>query len=271
MPDRSPFSRRKFLKRFAAGAAALTVADLAVDSRWLEVVRQPIRLPNWRGGNVRIGFLTDPHLNSDGAVSLALEALELLRPEKLDVLLLGGDYLNYRHPQQAARLSRFAERVRSLDVPAASVLGNHDYSSGQTAAIDRAFARCGVRVLRNQGLDFDGFRVHGYADAFFGGFEPESLSQRNSPHSTIAVLHEPDYVSEVPRHASLQLSGHSHGGQMCLPFGVSVHTPFGARKYIAGLYENAPVPLYVSRGTGTTGPPIRLFCRPEVTILDISG
>ncbi len=270
MPERTPITRRRLLKRFAAGAVALTAADLVVDSRWLEVVRQSIRLPNWRGGNIRVGFLTDPHLNSEGAVSLALEAVEQLRPEKLDLLLLGGDYLNHRHPLQHARLTALAERVRSLDIPAATVLGNHDFSSGQTGAIIQAFERCDVRVLRNQTVDFDGFQVHGYSDGLYGGFQAESLSRESSPHSTIAVLHEPDFVSEVPDHLSLQLSGHSHGGQMCLPFGIAVHTPLGARKYSAGYYEEARVPLYVSRGTGTTGLPIRLFCRPEVTILEIS-
>jgi predicted MPP superfamily phosphohydrolase len=271
VPERTPLTRRKLLKRFLGGAAALTVADLAVDSRWLEVVRQPIRLPNWHGGKVRVGFLTDPHINSDSALDLAIEAVELLRNEKPDVVLLGGDYLNYQHPQQQARLSKFAERVRSLGVPAATVLGNHDFSCRQTPAIIRAFERHDLRVLQNETLDLNGFQVHGYGDGFFGDFRPESLTQDRHPHSSIVLLHEPDFVSRVPRHASLQLSGHSHGGQMCLPFGISVHTPPGARKYSAGLYDQAPVPLYVSRGVGTTGPPFRLFCRPEVTILDISG
>ena len=89
--------------------------------------------------------------------------------------------------------------------------------------------------------------------------------------SLLALFHEPDFVSEVPKHVSLQVSGHSHGGQICLPGGYAVHTPFGAKKYKSGYYPDARVPLYVTRGVGTTGPDYRLFCRPEVTILTLRG
>jgi len=271
MPDRSPISRRRFLKRVVGGAAVLTLGNLAVDAGWLDLTRTQVKLPNWRGGKVRIGFLTDPHLNSDRALGTALDALDLIRGEKPDVLLLGGDYLNYFQPRQTHRLTAFAERARSLGVPMATVMGNHDYGCAQVPEISRVFEHHGIHVLRNRGLDLDGLQIFGYDDGLLGQFDPHALSARQFSHSTIALLHEPDFVRDVPRHLSLQLSGHSHGGQMCLPFGLPAHTPLGARDYTAGFYEKAPVPLYVSRGTGTTGPPVRLFCRPEATILDIEA
>jgi predicted MPP superfamily phosphohydrolase len=84
------------------------------------------------------------------------------------------------------------------------------------------------------------------------------------------MLHEPDYVDDVtPAECSLQVSGHSHGGQMCLPFGRPLSLPRGARKYFGGFYPDAKVPLYVSRGVGTIGVDLRFFCPPEVTVLTL--
>lgn len=271
MPEQASISRRRFLKGAAWGAAAITLGDLAVDSGWIEVVHQSLRLPNWRAGTVRVGLLTDPHINTDPALELAERGLNALRGQKLDVLLLGGDFINFYEKHQVRRLERFAKHALDLGVPTAAVLGNHDYASTQLPAVLQSFQHCGLRVLRNEAMDLDGCQIFGYDDALYGRFAPETLSARRQSHSTIALLHEPDFVSEVPRHASLQLSGHSHGGQVCLPFGIAPHTPRGARDYVAGFYEKAPVPLYVSRGVGTTGPPFRLFCRPEVTILELSA
>ncbi len=87
--------------------------------------------------------------------------------------------------------------------------------------------------------------------------------------SLLVLFHEPDYVKITPTNVSLQLSGHSHGGQICLPGGRPLHTPYGANTYYAGYYANAPVPLFVTRGVGTIGPKLRLFCPPEVTILTL--
>lgn len=106
-------------------------------------------------------------------------------------------------------------------------------------------------------------------DATFNFQNYEFFPSEKVSKNCLAVLHEPDYVEEMPGHVSLQISGHTHGGQVCLPFGYAMHTPKGGRRYIAGYFPHANVPLYVTRGVGTVGIDYRLFCRPEVTILTL--
>jgi predicted MPP superfamily phosphohydrolase len=76
-------------------------------------------------------------------------------------------------------------------------------------------------------------------------------------------------VERLETKSSLVVSGHSHGGQVCLPFGIALYTPYGARKYIAGYYAEARTPLFVSRGVGVNRG-IRYNCPPEVNILTLN-
>jgi uncharacterized protein len=87
----------------------------------------------------------------------------------------------------------------------------------------------------------------------------------------VIVWHEPDAVDALPAGPDLMVSGHSHGGQFLAPWGWAPGTSELGKKYIRGWYPRAPVPLYVSRGVGTTGPPSRLFCPAEVSILTLHG
>jgi predicted MPP superfamily phosphohydrolase len=83
------------------------------------------------------------------------------------------------------------------------------------------------------------------------------------------MIHEPDLVTEVPSWVNLQLSGHSHGGQICLPGGIPMMGTNLARVYLSGYYPEARVPVYVSRGIGTRHVNIRFYCRPEVTLMSL--
>ena len=92
-----------------------------------------------------------------------------------------------------------------------------------------------------------------------------------SPAVTTRYAHEPDYADEVAAdgRVSLQLSGHSHGGQVRLPFIGPPLLPYLGRKYPAGLYRVGGMWLYVNRGVGLISPPVRFNCRPEVTQLTL--
>jgi predicted MPP superfamily phosphohydrolase len=125
--------------------------------------------------------------------------------------------------------------------------------------------------LRNGSFEVDGVTVAGIDDAIAGRNNPEFLQPGRHSKSLLTLLHEPDVVEDTPDHVSLQISGHSHGGQICLPTGVALHTPKGAKKYISGFYPDAKVPLYVTRGVGTQGLDWRLFCLPEVSLLTINA
>jgi hypothetical protein len=99
------------------------------------------------------------------------------------------------------------------------------------------------------------------------------LSETQEPSSPerprLAIWHEPDAVRFLPAVFDLMLSGHSHGGQFVFPGGFIPMTTKNGRKYIGGFYSNATTPLFVTKGVGTTGPPSRFLCPPEVVLLTL--
>jgi predicted MPP superfamily phosphohydrolase len=153
--------------------------------------------------------------------------------------------------------------------PVVAIMGNHDYWSTVPRKVVEAFRESKVKMLLNQTFELDGVTIAGLDDAIQRAQSYEFFPAGTVSKSLIALFHEPDFVKDMPKHVSLQISGHSHGGQVCLPFGKSMYTPYGARKYVAGFYPDARVPLFVSRGVGTTGPDYRLFCAPEVSVLTL--
>lgn len=261
-------SRRSFLRGSACGLAGAVMAgafaDYSVHDVQLEKVE--LRLRRWRADGLRVGFITDIHVNDPDEMERAKRAAGLLATASPDLLLFGGDCVNTNLKPGLEHTSLCFEPFRKLKCPKLAVLGNHDYASKAVDEIERRLSDSGFLVLKNETVTIGNYRVAGYDDQVWGNRD-ESFQPREE--GTIALLHEPDFVEEVPDSVSLQLSGHSHGGQICLPFGVPLHTPFGARKYRRGYFPDTKVPLYVSRGVGTTGFKWRLFCPPEVTLLTL--
>ena len=129
----------------------------------------------------------------------------------------------------------------------------------------------GFKVLRNTAWRHRGITFVGIDSANAYMAEPRAAMEkaRKLGVPMIVLWHEPDLVDILPRGAQLMVSGHSHGGQFTFPGGFTpMHTTNG-RKYVRGFYPNAPTPIYVSRGVGTTGPPSRLNCPPEVSLLEL--
>lgn len=263
-------SRRSFLRGaiVGVGSAVAAAAYADFDAQALTVEAHTLPLQNWKADGLRVGFLTDIHVNDSQATELALHASQQLVELRPDLVIFGGDAVDTSRPIGFDNTRTCLAPLQKLNVPMLAVLGNHDYWSGNPQGVRDALSDSGFRVLRNEVVRFDQYHVAGYDDRIGGiddpMFQPDLLG-------TLAVMHEPDDVDVVPQTVSLQLSGHSHGGQICLPFGVAVHTPKGARKYLKGFYPEANVPLYVSRGVGTVGFKWRTFCAPEITLLTLKS
>lgn len=269
---RSPeASRRDLLRWFAAGALTAAVPLVAGDATatWISLERSELRLPRWDADGFRVALITDLHLNHERAVGLAKRAIDMALAEQPDVLLFGGDFVEHSGRYSMGNVAGALEGLREAKCPYYAVLGNHDYWSEAPAEVIAAIRGAGVPVLRNEAVEVEGVTIAGIDDAIVHRERPEFLVPGAHSRSLLALFHEPDFVEALPTHVSLQLSGHSHGGQVCFPGGRPFMLPTGAKRYIAGFYPEARVPLYVSRGVGTTGPSIRLFCRPEVTVLTL--
>jgi predicted MPP superfamily phosphohydrolase len=201
-------------------------------------------------------------------------ALSLLFSDDPDLLLLGGDLIceSPRYaPEIAAILGDYASRSA---LGAISVLGNHDISS-DAGRLTRLLEDRGIQVLRNDSaaVKFGGEElwIVGVDDALLGCPEPDFAFSKVPPGRPSLVLwHEPDWAEEaVHPGAFLMLSGHSHGGQVRLPFLGALGTPNGGRRFVAGLNQVDDLIIYTSRGAGLYRPPIRFRCPPEVTLITL--
>ncbi|MFM9108676.1 MAG: metallophosphoesterase, partial [Chloroflexota bacterium] len=221
---------------------------------------------------LRIGFLTDTHVRSAADARRAAEALSILAG--CDLLLLGGDFVSEAARYARPLLAALEPAVRDCPLGVFAVVGNHDFTVG-VERVARDLAACGVAVLRdaNTALDWNGqrFWVAGFEESLLAGADVERAMSGIPPGAfTVAVWHEPDWAdAAAAAGASLQLSGHTHGGQVRLPFVGAVAVPEGGKRWVAGWHCVEGMPLYVSRGLGTYRPPVRFRCSPEVTVLTL--
>ncbi|RYG49445.1 hypothetical protein EON79_01220 [bacterium] len=259
--------RRKITRRslIAGGIAGAGTLGGWLEHDALKVEHRRVYPAEYKGPTKRIAFLTDLHISCDHDLQRALRAVDMAAAEKPDLLLLGGDYVSRRGGFREHDIHRFLAACAKV-APAAGILGNHDYGEEDWPARFRwHFANAGIPLLINREVELAGLRVYGADDALEG--DPKSPAGE-PPH--VMLLHEPDYVSIAPRLRTLVLSGHTHGGQVCLPLGIPIFVPPGGRSAPAAgfAWHNARC-LYVSRGIGTTSLPLRAFCRPEVSLIEL--
>lgn len=262
-------TRRKFMLGTAAvlGGTALWQKDSADR---LTIERHTLNLPRWDADGFKIALLTDMHMTQPHSVQRGIDALRMAEAEKPDAICLLGDYVHGDNTPVVHRLEEFLKACEDVNIPLYGILGNHDYWAHEPDKIIAALDHSRIHLLRNETAEVGGVIIHGIDDGIAGRDKHDRLSATQDKN-VLALFHEPDFVERVDKRISLMVSGHSHGGQVCLPGGVHLHTPRGARTYVRGEYRDSKVPLYVSRGVGTIGIPYRVFCPPEVSILTLKG
>jgi predicted MPP superfamily phosphohydrolase len=223
---------------------------------------------------LRIGFVADTHLGSVLRPPDIDRALALLLDAEPDLLLFGGDYVSEspRHIADAAAV--LGNVANATQFGSLAVLGNHDYANG-AAQMTTALEQRGIQVLRNEsarvGDESGELWIAGIDDALLGSPDPQRAFSAIPPGvRAIALWHEPDWAERVVDFgAFLQLSGHSHGGQVRLPIAGTVAAPAGGRRFVEGFNVAAGMPVYTTRGVGVYRPPVRFRCPPEVTLMTL--
>jgi predicted MPP superfamily phosphohydrolase len=222
-------------------------------------------------GRVRIAQISDVHLGLIVREARLERILQKVKEASPDVFVSTGDLVD----GQMDNLGQLAEMLREINPRFGkfAVTGNHEFYAGIQVALDFT-KEAGFTLLRGQGMTISGiFNIAGVDDPAGRGFDvvkegPEKsiLSGLARDKFTLLLKHRPVVDEKALGLFDLQLSGHAHKGQI-FPFTVAVRLFF---PMIAGLY-NLPSGslLYVSRGSGTWGPPIRFLSPPEVTIIDI--
>ncbi|NLH98655.1 MAG: metallophosphoesterase [Chthonomonadales bacterium] len=268
-------TRRRLLGSLAAGLSG--VAGVGAYARWIEperieLTRRDLLLAGWPADlpPLRVGHLSDLHCDGDRALDRTRRAVLMLMAARPDIVFLTGDYVTSHGEQWAPRCIDALSPLAQAPLGAFAVRGNHDWWTGSSEIVEREFRRIGVPTLSNAAA-----RVRGLGNVWVIGVESlatgtEDITKavENVPSGAFRFLlvHEPDYADSVTAPVGLQLSGHSHGGQVRVP-GLPAYTPYGARKYVSGYYETAPHPVFVTRGVGMIGVPLRFRCPPEAALL----
>ncbi|MRR55830.1 MAG: metallophosphoesterase [Deltaproteobacteria bacterium] len=288
--------RRDFLKYSFRGIVAATVGMgiYNTTSGQVELVRVPVKIRNLPPAlqGLKIGLLTDFHSSAIVPNKLISAAGQLIMSEKPDLIVMTGDYITGSTKFLSGSIGEFKKEhligcvnaLSQLKAPLGvyGVLGNHDFWSGPEVVkvLCETFSKqIGLVWLRNCGVELnrDGtsFCLLGVDDYW----EPScSLVTACKGMSTekirILLSHNPDINDEISparERIDLVLSGHTHGGQIVVPFlGQPVMPSKFGQKYRAGLVRDGDRQTYVSRGVGYLLAPVRLNCLPEATVLTLT-
>jgi len=275
-------SRRSFLK--VGSAALLTGTAATVSLLWLnneyespviERVQIPIRnLPSALAG-FRIVQISDIHLYPLTTVDLVDQAVRMANELNPDLIVLTGDYV-WHEVEVIFDLMPSLARLNAKH-GVISCLGNHDLWT-DVNVVSEAFRQVGMPLLVNQGIPISvGSDILYLAslDDGWSGNPDLSAAMEGWPEGapTVLLMHEPDLATKYSQdqRINLQLSGHSHGGQVRFPFMGALILPYLSWKYPMGLYDVNGMWLYTNRGLGTTNIPLRVNCAPEITELTLVG
>jgi hypothetical protein len=284
---KAPISRRRFLFGGACAGAGLALYGGEVERHWIELTRRDVFLPGLSAAfdGFRIAQLSDIHLDEFTEPFLLTDAIHRLNSMSPDAVFVTGDFVTCGIlPAKLAIGSAWqcANLLNQIECPHRyAVVGNHDVLLSRAAVIESLLAN-GITVLDNAYLPIERpgarFWLAGVDDPVEGLPLPELAipeSIRNVPHEPIVLLcHAPDYVDDLlatpeGRALSLMLSGHTHGGQVRIPLvGATTLPPLG-RKYVEGWFHFGNLQLYVNRGLGTVGIPVRFNCPPEIALLTL--
>jgi predicted MPP superfamily phosphohydrolase len=240
------------------------------------------RLPKAFDG-FTIAHLSDFHYDrfSLAPLTAGIEIVNRLHP---DLVVLTGDFVTaplfhnlfHNGKLSAGAVEPCASLLAQLHprLGIVAILGNHDVISG-VRRITEVLQSNGISVLRNRSIPLEqgGSRIWLCGlDSLLEGKPNLDLALQRVPSNELVVLlvHEPDFADKAAHYpVDLQLSGHSHGGQVWLPGIGAPWLPEFAQKYPRGLYRVGPLILYTNIGLGTIRLPIRLNCPPEVTLLTL--
>jgi predicted MPP superfamily phosphohydrolase len=274
-PFEAPLSRRQMIERagglLVLGTTATTLGWGTLRGRHAFAVEEvPVRiagLPRALDGYT-IAQVSDIHVGVFVGDRELREGLDRVRAMRPDMVVATGDLVDY-DPRYAAQMARALGDLTPRDGVFA-ILGNHDYYTG-AEAVKQALSRSGVHLLMNEGLrirpaDGGGFALLGVDD--YAGFDVGSgpdlrraMAMVPEDRPRILLAHQPKFFDRSASKVALQLSGHTHGGQI----NIGVRPVDLFMKYVAGRYDRGGSALWVNRGFGVAGPPARIGAPPEIT------
>lgn len=280
-------NRRTFIKR--SFGSLITLIGLSggtyfyardIEPNLLKITEEPIHYPNIPTAfhNFKIVQFSDTHIgfhyDLDQFKELAIK-INQLQP---DLILFSGDLVD--KPNQFYWDDRIVEILRSMNAEYGKywIYGNHDHGGYGTEIVKDIMEAGEFILLQNESVPINKegsyFTLAGIDDVMLG--KPDlnkALQNQQEKDFTILLSHEPDFADITKNYpVQVQLSGHSHGGQVRFPFIGDLYTPPYAEKYVQGKYElKQNFTLYVNSGIGTTRLPYRFLCKPELHMYELKS
>ncbi|KAB2668817.1 MAG: hypothetical protein DVB31_06170 [Verrucomicrobia bacterium] len=251
----SRFSRRRWLAHALWAAPSLVAGDAGwVEPDWIAVrTRRMSDAPKTRF----VQFTDVHHKGNDARLRRLVELVNGLGP---DFACFTGDLI-----EEARFAAPALDILAGLRCPLFGVPGNHDHwSRADFGAFRRTFAATGGAWMMDEVRVAPGGRVR------MMGFDRSMARLRPEPGVfNLVLMHYPAWADDLPFRAELLLAGHTHGGQVRVPFYGALATPQESGRYEMGAYETPAGPLYVNPGIGTLLMDVRLNCRPELTVFEV--
>jgi len=277
-PALAPLTRRDAVVQAVswgtfAGAGAVLGWGMARGRLAFEVEEVVVRIPGLPRAldGYTIAQISDVHVGAFMQEAELRAGFEQLRLAKADLVVCTGDLVDV-DPRQTALFARMLDTVQTRDGKYA-VVGNHEYYAGK-ADVMRQLRAAGIPVLFNEGVrirrgDAGGFALLGVDDEMGAPDLDLAISQVPQDVPRILLSHRPDFFLRSAGRVALQLSGHTHGGQIA-PLGI---TPAAALlRFNRGRYERHQSVLWVNRGFGVAAVPSRVGVPPEITkVVLVSG
>ena len=275
-------TRRQFLQ--IAGILGITAGipsavelgyATRIETRRVFMEERPIRLKRLPAAfeGFKIALFSDLHLYPFTPIQMVQDAVKLANSFRPDLVILAGDFV-WLYVDAAFDLVPVLSQLNPSKGTFA-VLGNHDHRKGPEV-VAKALSEAGVQVLRNRGVTIqigrDSIYLAGIDSVRSGAPSPSAaFANKRGDLVSVVTVHEPDYFRNLAPHfpVDLQLSGHSHGGQVRLPMVGALVLPVLGEIYDMGLYRLGNAQIYTTRGIGTIGINARLNCPPEVTAITL--
>ncbi|NBJ70732.1 MULTISPECIES: metallophosphoesterase [Clostridia] len=227
----------------------------------------------------KIVQFSDTHIGFHYTLEQLKELVKKINGLQPDLIVFTGDLVD--EPQNFHWDDTIIHILKTLQAPKGKfwIYGNHDHGGYGTEVVLDTMEKAGFQLLQNNSVTIkeknESIILAGIDDLMLGKPDlTKTLSQANTNLFTILLAHEPDFADKAAKHPiDLQLSGHSHGGQIRFPFIGHIYSPAYAEKYVQGEYNlnGGNMQLFVNSGIGTTRLPFRFLCKPEIHVYTLKS
>ena len=245
-----------------------------VEPKLLRVISHDVPLSKIQGEAIKVVQFSDTHIGDFFTLEDLQEVVDKINEQEADLVLFTGDLMDNAANYDGAidEIAIVLSKIKSKFGKYA-VFGNRDYGGGAERFYEDLMESAGFNVLLNnhETLNIKGttLSLFGADDALIGYYDSiQTMKGIQENHLNVLMLHEPDLADDFINYpVDLVVAGHSHGGQVYIPFVGPLMTTALAEKYVRGFYEiNRDMNLYVNTGIGNTKAPFRLFNVPQITV-----